>query len=224
MKKSAWILLKSKEKFLILRRSKESNNPGLWNFPGGTVEPSEQPITTAYKELFEEVGVKSIRLTEVNLIRNELGEFYYFVGIFKGKLKLNQESDAFKWVTYDDLKRYQLHKSIKTYYNTDNLPGISVVYNHVGGGVENITISDVIHPSNFVTVLYTGNSLKVNAVGGSNLNIVFKYMVYLMKFHKISNLYILNSVLPNKKQQFLSKWKAFCKKKQLNRNFNVKET
>ena len=44
------------EAFLLLKRSKKVKNPGLWNFPGGNVDPGDTIINAAIRELREEIG------------------------------------------------------------------------------------------------------------------------------------------------------------------------
>jgi 8-oxo-dGTP diphosphatase len=45
-------------RLLLLRRAgDDDHNPGLWEFPGGGIEPGETPDEAAARELREEVGV-----------------------------------------------------------------------------------------------------------------------------------------------------------------------
>jgi 8-oxo-dGTP diphosphatase len=205
-----------------MRRSASSNNSGQWNFPGGTIEANETPIVAAYKELSEECGINRLKLHERCHVHNSLGSFFYFEALYlNNKIILNEESDRYKWVTYDELKKYKLHKSIKAYYGMLDVPSVEVSYDYVGSGIERTTIMS--DPSTFINYLFTGKELKVTAYGGKNLTLLFEYMAKFIKSKRNPNLYVTNALLPEKKRQFLLKWNKFCKKSKLNSNFTMKE-
>ena len=44
VKKSAWLMLEVDGKVLMLKRGPKANNPNLWNFPGGNIDPGETAI------------------------------------------------------------------------------------------------------------------------------------------------------------------------------------
>jgi mutator protein MutT len=44
---------------LIARRHREAIRGGLWEYPGGKVEPGERPSQTALRELAEEAGIEA---------------------------------------------------------------------------------------------------------------------------------------------------------------------
>lgn len=60
----------------------ESRKSGIFNLPGGGIDPGESPVDAAIRELYEEIGVKKAHLTDfalrttvsgpVNLGRREL--------------------------------------------------------------------------------------------------------------------------------------------------------
>ena len=45
---------------LVARRASDAEHlPGLWEFPGGKVAPSEEPVAAARRELAEETGLRA---------------------------------------------------------------------------------------------------------------------------------------------------------------------
>ena len=56
-----WVVagaLRSREEhWLMHRRPEEKAHGGLWEFPGGKVEPTEIPVEALIRELHEELGI-----------------------------------------------------------------------------------------------------------------------------------------------------------------------
>lgn len=101
MRTSAWILLIAEGKVLLLQRAKSANNPLLWNFPGGNVDPGEKPIQSAIREMFEEAGIKVKRGEMQKLKPIETSQrkmvFYMVKRKQQPKVKIDFESKQYKW-------------------------------------------------------------------------------------------------------------------------------
>jgi 8-oxo-dGTP diphosphatase len=50
-------IIRRNENILITQRFDNVHLPGLWEFPGGKVEPGERPEETVIRELKEELGI-----------------------------------------------------------------------------------------------------------------------------------------------------------------------
>ena len=90
-----------KDKVLFCKRSKEPYK-GLYNFVGGKVELGEQTFSAAYRELWEETG---IRRADIRLFR--LMDFTYYeqdfvleiyVGQLQGDIQLKEEVNPLEWL------------------------------------------------------------------------------------------------------------------------------
>ena len=53
----ACALVDADKRVLIAQRPQDKAMAGLWEFPGGKVEPGERPETTLIRELHEEIGI-----------------------------------------------------------------------------------------------------------------------------------------------------------------------
>jgi 8-oxo-dGTP diphosphatase len=53
----ACALIDADRRVLIAQRPQGKSMAGLWEFPGGKVEPGERPETTLIRELKEEIGI-----------------------------------------------------------------------------------------------------------------------------------------------------------------------
>jgi mutator protein MutT len=106
MKHSVWaIVLDRKGRALITKRSKRSNNPNLFNFPGGGIEADEQAIESIVRELHEEVGIVHNDLHLINDYYFTKGKrvihVYTFIVRNKIRVQLNHESSEYRWVAIE---------------------------------------------------------------------------------------------------------------------------
>ncbi len=104
-------VIKNEEgKILIAKRNLKKSQGGLWEFPGGKIEPNETKEEAIKREIKEEmnIDIEAKRLIDqktfeypekkINLIAIECEQI-------KGKISLNEHEDA-KWVRNNELKNY----------------------------------------------------------------------------------------------------------------------
>jgi 8-oxo-dGTP diphosphatase len=106
------------EQILLLHRSLDAADPGIWDLPGGAVEPGESLARAARREVREETGfdirVRSMYHAEVfgsfskgGKIRPTVGVFFHCSAPRSTKLRLDpEEHSGFAWVGVDDLRDY----------------------------------------------------------------------------------------------------------------------
>jgi 8-oxo-dGTP pyrophosphatase MutT (NUDIX family) len=91
--RAAGILFRRKDgRFLLVLRSAEVLDPGVWGIPGGRVEPGEDVKKGARLETEEELGkLPPFKIAEKDVYRSGDFEFTTFLGEMK-------EGDAARWV------------------------------------------------------------------------------------------------------------------------------
>jgi len=113
----AWVLIfsLSTQSFLLGKRSQTVKKPGIWNFFGGRVNPDEDVLTAARRELHEETGFAATATGEIDYGGSqpaplmELGfvdglrKLHYFLLIIDSEVAptLNVEHSEYCWFTPD---------------------------------------------------------------------------------------------------------------------------
>lgn len=123
-KRTAWILVYvvATGKFLMLKRAAKTNNPNLWNFPGGGVDVGDTPVQGAKRELFEEAGIK-VKKSELQWINDSNdGQADYFLLVLEKTPRLNvdpKESSKSSWMTMQEIraKGPKLHRKTAEFIN-----------------------------------------------------------------------------------------------------------
>lgn len=92
---------KDKEKILFCKRRKEPYK-GLYNFVGGKKEKDESSDTAAYRELYEETGIRrdQIRLFRFMDIRYYHPDFLLelYAGVVEKEITLREEINPLIWL------------------------------------------------------------------------------------------------------------------------------
>jgi mutator protein MutT len=100
-------------KYLVCRRPLHKRHGGLWEFPGGKVEPDESDIEAMRRELGEELGVKVIDIGLPTFMQRDGQSPFVIVfipTIIRGDPTAN-EHDALQWSAIEELVRLPLAPS-----------------------------------------------------------------------------------------------------------------
>ena len=95
---------KDRKNILMCLRSKDPYK-GLYNLNGGKIEPGEDDLESAYRELFEETGVskddiKLIHFMDVNYLISG-NELLVYVGKLNKTVELKEEKNKLSWHSID---------------------------------------------------------------------------------------------------------------------------
>lgn len=106
---AACALIDDQQRILVAQRPKGKLLEGLWEFPGGKVEPGESPEDTLRRELREELAIEinSSCLTAVTFASHSYPEFHLLMPLFACRrwegVPTPLEGQAIAWVRIDDL-------------------------------------------------------------------------------------------------------------------------
>ena len=68
------VILDSEQRILITRRASDAHQGGLWEFPGGKLEPGESLQQALARELGEELGIEIGRTSELLQVNHDYGD------------------------------------------------------------------------------------------------------------------------------------------------------
>ena len=107
-------LVDSDQRVLIAQRPQGKQLAGLWEFPGGKLEPGERPEDGLIRELAEELGiaVKSACLAPLTFASHAYDDFHLLMPLFicrrwDGFVR-SREGQALKWVKAKALRDYPM--------------------------------------------------------------------------------------------------------------------
>lgn len=111
---AACALVDADGRVLLGQRPEGKKLAGLWEFPGGKVEPGETPEAALIRELFEEVGIatKEACLAPLTFASHSYDEFHLLMPLFvcrrfEGTAR-GLEGQALKWVRPRDMRNYPM--------------------------------------------------------------------------------------------------------------------
>ncbi len=98
----AGILLDGDGRVLITERVDDGPVHGLWEFPGGKIDPDESSEAALARELIEEIGVEPLSPTHFMSLEHSYPDRHVSIDFFLVETWLNEpaglEGQAMKWV------------------------------------------------------------------------------------------------------------------------------
>lgn len=149
------LVKKDNKLFLIfeVRSKKLKSQPGDICFPGGKIEEGEEPIETALRETYEELGLKDLKVvTELDLLvkyNNIIIHSFLCIVNNINELKINE--DEVEEVIYVSLEDLLLTKPIEVVSKITANRGDNFPYNLINRG-ENYNFKDGYNKSLFYEI------------------------------------------------------------------------
>ena len=111
---AAVVLIDPDGRILLAQRPEGKSMAGLWEFPGGKVEPGESPEAALVRELHEELGIETWNscLAPLTFASHAYEDFHLLMPVFacrkwNGQVQ-SREGQALKWVRASDLRSYPM--------------------------------------------------------------------------------------------------------------------
>lgn len=94
------------------RRNAERSAGGLWEFPGGKIEPGESPEEALTRELEEELGVAVSVGPLIDTSKAQVGELWIELSCYAARFidadpTKSTDHDALTWIHLDELNDYE---------------------------------------------------------------------------------------------------------------------
>jgi len=111
---SAVALIDADGRVLLAQRPEGKSLAGLWEFPGGKVEPGETPETCLIRELHEELGIDTWRscLAPLTFASHTYDDFHLLMPLFACRrwegIPGPREGQRLAWVAPDRLRDYPM--------------------------------------------------------------------------------------------------------------------
>ena len=111
---SAVALIDVDGRVLLAQRPEGKSMAGLWEFPGGKIEPNETPEAALIRELEEELGISTWQscLAPLTFASHSYDSFHLLMPLFAcrkwERTPQPREKQALKWVRPNDLRSYPM--------------------------------------------------------------------------------------------------------------------
>jgi 8-oxo-dGTP diphosphatase len=121
----------NKGRILIQRRSADVHQGGLWEFPGGKLEPGERADEALARELFEELGIHLRRFRPLIRTGHDYGDRHvvldvYRVDEYEGD-PAGKEGQPLAWVAPDDMDAAIFPAADRPVINALRLPSLYLI-------------------------------------------------------------------------------------------------
>ncbi|WP_370252710.1 8-oxo-dGTP diphosphatase MutT [Nioella sp.] len=111
---AAVALIDAEGRVLLAQRPEGKSMAGLWEFPGGKVEPGETPEAALVRELQEELGIDTWEscLAPLTFASHSYDEFHLLMPLFACRkwngIVTAQEGQKLAWARANQLRDYEM--------------------------------------------------------------------------------------------------------------------
>ncbi|MFT4769677.1 MAG: 8-oxo-dGTP diphosphatase [Glaciecola sp.] len=109
------VIFDADQKILLTKRHADSHQGGLWEFPGGKVEPGESLAKALKRELQEELGIDILTHHSLLRIEHDYGDKRVLLDVHSVTAFAEQpkprEGQPMRWVRISELVDYEFPKA-----------------------------------------------------------------------------------------------------------------
>lgn len=125
------VIQNSEQKYLITKRALSAHQGGLWEFPGGKLEPGETVQQALKREIFEELGLNIESSTPLIRIKHDYTDKTVLLDVWQvekycGNAKGN-EGQALRWVDLNEFSQYNFPAANYPIIKAIELPDIYMI-------------------------------------------------------------------------------------------------
>lgn len=117
------VIKNQEQKYLITKRPHTSHQGGLWEFPGGKLEPGESVQEALKREIFEEVGIDINRCIPLIRINHDYGDKIVLLDVWQIEEyhghATGKEKQELRWIDLSEFTQYS--------FPSANLPIIKAI-------------------------------------------------------------------------------------------------
>jgi 8-oxo-dGTP diphosphatase len=110
-------------RLLIMQHGPASMHPGMWEFPGGKVDPGENPEEALHREIREELNIEvaihaSLSVSEYSYPGKSIRLIPFLCSWESGIFRLNEHAH-FRWIELNELNNWDLLPADKSLLNIE---------------------------------------------------------------------------------------------------------
>ncbi|MEH6503171.1 MAG: Nudix family hydrolase [Cycloclasticus sp.] len=164
LKVAVGVIRNKKGDVLISERPSHVHQGGLWEFPGGKLEPGESSYKALKRELFEELNISISSAKPLVKIYHQYENLsvlldVYTVDDFQGEAR-GMENQAIRWVAVSELKNYSFPAANKRIIDTLKLPRFyPIVDETLGDSATMLAHLDKLIDRGYTMIQWRANSL-----------------------------------------------------------------
>lgn len=125
------VIRDSQGRILLARRPRHVHQGGLWEFPGGKIEPGEVVEQALARELIEELGIEPVSVSPLIRLHHQYTDKAVLLDVWQvdkfNGVAHGREGQPVEWVKAESLADYPLPEANQAILRAVRLPGLYLI-------------------------------------------------------------------------------------------------